>query len=55
MRTVLVALPENVAGLLNKELVGKMGEARSDTLRTTITSWLSEKGYLTKGGKHSKE
>jgi hypothetical protein len=55
MRKVLVALPENVADLLSKELVGKIGETCSDTLRTIIMSWLSEKGYLTKGGKHGKE
>lgn len=46
MRKVLVALPENIAELLNEELVGKIGETCSDTLRTIITSWLSEKGYL---------
>jgi hypothetical protein len=50
MRKVLVALPENIADLLNKELVGKVGETCSDTLRTIIMSWLSEKGYLTKKG-----
>jgi hypothetical protein len=55
LKKVLVALPENVANLLNTELVGKIGETCSDTLRTIITSWLSEKGYLTKGGKHAKE
>jgi len=55
MRKVLVALPENVADLLKKELVGKIGETCSDTLRTIIMSWLSEKGYLTKGEKHGKE
>lgn len=55
MRKVLVALPENVADLLNEELVGKVGETCSDTLRTIIMSWLSEQGYLAKGGKHVKE
>lgn len=55
MRKVLVALPENIAELLNKELVGKIGETCSDTLRTIIMSWLSEKGYLAKGEKHGKE
>jgi hypothetical protein len=54
MRKVLLALPENAAELPNKELVGKTGETCSDTLRTIIMSWLSEKGYLTKGGKHDK-
>jgi hypothetical protein len=55
MKKVLVALPENIADLLKRELVGKVGETCSDTLRTIIMSWLSEKGYLTKGGKYGKE
>ena len=55
MRKVLVALPEETIELLDKELIGKLGEGYSDTLRTIIMSWLSEKGYLTKGGKSDKE
>ena len=50
MRKVLVALPEEIVSLIAKELLGKLGEGYSDTLRTIIMSWLSEKGYLTKGG-----
>ena len=55
MRKVLVALPEEIVNLLDRELLGKLGEGYSDTLRTIIMSWLSEKGYLTKGGKNGKE
>ncbi len=55
MKKVLVALPENVADLLSKELVGKIGETCSDTLRTIIMNWLSEQGYLAKGGKHEEK
>ena len=55
MKKVLVSLPENVSELLDNELVGKIGETTSDTLRTIIMSWLSEKGYLTKGGKDAKK
>jgi len=55
MRKVLVALPEETVEILDKELVGKLGEGYSDTLRTIIMSWLSEKGYLTKGGNVEKE
>jgi len=55
MRKVLVALPQEIVNLLDKELIGKLGEGYSDTLRTIIMSWLSEKGYLTKGGKIGKE
>ena len=48
MKKILVALPEGVVNLLDKELVGKLGEGHSDTLRTIIMNWLSEHGYLTK-------
>ena len=55
MRKVLVALPEDIVNLLDSELLGKLGEGYSDTLRAIIISWLSEKGYLTKGGKVEKD
>jgi hypothetical protein len=55
MRKILVALPEEIVILIDKELLGKLGEGYSDTLRTIIMSWLSEKGYLAKGGKNKKE
>jgi hypothetical protein len=48
-RKILVALPEGVITILDRELVGKLGEGHSDTLRTIIMNWLSEKGYLAKG------
>ena len=51
MRKVLVALPKEIIDLIDKELIGKLSEGYSDTLRTIVMSWLSEKGYLTKGGK----
>lgn len=49
MRKILVALPDEIVTLIDKELLGKLGEGHSDTLRTIIMNWLSEKGYLTKG------
>ena len=52
MKKVLVSLPDGVVEILDKELVGKFGEGYSDTLRNIIMNWLSEKGYLAKGGKH---
>jgi hypothetical protein len=55
MKKYLVALPQEVADLIGKELVGKLGEGYSDTLRTIIMNWLSEKGYFTKGEKNVKE
>ena len=54
MRKILVALPEETVDLIDKELVGKLGEGYSDTLRTIILSWLAEQGYLSKGGKNAK-
>jgi len=55
VRKVLVALPEEVVTLMDKELKGKLGEGYSDIIRTITLSWLSEKGYLSKGGKSGKE
>lgn len=54
MRKILVALPTDIVTLIDNELLGKIGEKRSDTLRTIIMNWLSEKGYLNKGGKSEK-
>ncbi len=50
MRKILVALPDGIVSLMDKELIGKLGEGYSDTLRAIIMNWLSEKGYLTKKG-----
>lgn len=55
MRKVLVALPQDIVDLMDTEFKGKLGEGYSDILRTIILSWLSEKGYLSKGGKIGKE
>jgi hypothetical protein len=52
MKKILVSLPDGVVAILNKEVIGKIGEGYSDTLRTIIMNWLSEQGYLAKGGKH---
>jgi hypothetical protein len=51
---VLVALPEGILEIIEKELKGKIGDTTSDMLRTIIISYLSEKGYMAKkegGGK----
>ena len=55
MRKILVALPTGIVDLIDNELVGKLGEGYSDTLRAIIMNWLSEKGYLNKGGKSEKK
>ncbi len=54
MRKVLVALPDETIALLDKALVGKLGEGHSDTLRTIILNWLTEQGYMSKDGKAKK-
>lgn len=54
MKKILVALPEGIVDILDKEIIGKLGEGYSDTLRTIIMNWLSEQGYLAKGGKIEK-
>ena len=54
MKKILVALPEGIVEILDKEIIGKLGEGYSDTLRTIIMNWLSEQGYLAKGGKIEK-
>jgi metal-responsive CopG/Arc/MetJ family transcriptional regulator len=54
MKKIIVSLPGGIVETLDKELIGKIGETRSDTLRTIIQSWMSEQGYLSKGGKHEK-
>jgi metal-responsive CopG/Arc/MetJ family transcriptional regulator len=51
MKKVLVSLPDEIVNMVDTELNGKLGEGRSDTLRTIIMNWLGEKGYLAKGDK----
>ena len=46
----LTASPDGVVNILDKDVIGKIGEGYSDTLRTIIMNWLGEKGYLTKKG-----
>lgn len=55
MEKILVALPKEIVNLIDNELKGKLGEGRSDIIRTITMSWLSEKGYLAKGGNNGKE
>ena len=50
MKKVLVSLPDGVVNILEKEVIGKIGEGYSDTLRTIIMKWLGEEGYLAKKG-----
>ena len=55
MKKILVSLPDGVVNILDKELIGKLGDGYSDTLRNIIITWLSEQGYLAKGGKHEEK
>jgi hypothetical protein len=42
--------PDGVVEILDKEMVGKLGDGYSDTLHDIIMNWMSEQGYLAKGG-----
>jgi metal-responsive CopG/Arc/MetJ family transcriptional regulator len=55
MKKILVSLPDGIVKTLDNELIGTIGETRSDTLRTIILNWMSEQGYLAKGGKHEEK
>lgn len=55
MKKILVSLSDGVIEILDKEIVGKLGEGYSDTLRQIIMNWLSEQGYLAKGGKREEK
>jgi metal-responsive CopG/Arc/MetJ family transcriptional regulator len=55
MKKILVSLPDGIVKTLDTELIGKIGQTRSDTLRTIILNWMSEQGYLVKGGKHEEK
>lgn len=56
MRKALVALPDEIWAIIDRDLGDKMGRGYSDTIRTIVLAWLAENGYLAKGGiKHAKE
>jgi hypothetical protein len=48
-------LPDGVREIIDRELEGKLGTGYSHTIRNIVLSWLGEKGYFDKGGKHAKE
>jgi hypothetical protein len=55
MRKALVALPDEVWAIIDRDLGDTMGRGYSDTIRTIVMAWLSDNGYLVKGGvKHAK-
>lgn len=55
MKKALVALPDQAWDIIDHELNGKMGTGHSDTVRTIVLAYLSEHGYLDKGGKDAEE
>ena len=50
MRKALVALPDEVWDIIDRDLGDTMGRGYSDTIRTIVMAWLSDNGYLAKGG-----
>jgi metal-responsive CopG/Arc/MetJ family transcriptional regulator len=48
MKKALVALPDKVWEILEKELKGKMGQNYSEIIRGIVLAYLSEKGYMEK-------
>jgi hypothetical protein len=55
MKTVLVSLPDGVNAIIEKELIGKVGESKSEIVRTLVVARLMEMGYLNKGEKNAKK
>jgi metal-responsive CopG/Arc/MetJ family transcriptional regulator len=50
MRKILVSIPEGIFKII-KDLKGKVGESDSEVVRNIVIAYLSEQGYLAKGGK----
>ena len=48
MKTVLVSLPDGIHTIIEKELVGKVGESKSEVIRTLVVTQLIELGYVGK-------
>ena len=55
MKKILVGLSDGVVKITGADIIENIGQTRSDALPTIITSWLSEKEYLAKGGKHEEK
>jgi metal-responsive CopG/Arc/MetJ family transcriptional regulator len=46
MKRILVSIPDGTWKIIEKELVGKIGEKESEVIRNIVLAYLSEKGYL---------
>ena len=44
----LVTLPEGIDKIIEKELIGVVGDNKSEVIRSMVISYLSDKGYLDK-------
>jgi hypothetical protein len=56
MKKALVALPDQAWDIIDRDLNGKLGSGHSDIVRAIVLAYLSEKGYMDKGGRgHAKE
>lgn len=55
MKKALVALPDQAWDIIDRELKGKLGTGHSDIVRSIVLAYLSEKGYLDKGGRNAEE
>ncbi len=55
MKKALVALPDEVWDIIDQDLKDKLGTGHSDIIRAIVVAYLSEKGYLDKGGKPAEE
>lgn len=45
-----VGISDAALQLIDRDLVGKIGDKRGDVLQYIIVSWLSEKGYFDRRG-----
>lgn len=55
MKTILVSLPEGVNAIIEKELIGKVGESKSEVVRTLVVAHLMELGYIGKRENNAKK
>jgi hypothetical protein len=53
MKKALVALPDQAWDIIDRDFVGKLGSGHSDIVRAIVLAYLSEHGYMDKGGKRA--
>ena len=46
MKRILVSIPDGTWKIIEKDLIGKIGEKESEVIRNIVLAYLSEKGYL---------